>query len=241
MTLSVENICVSYGKDSVLKNVSTSFEAGSFHALIGPNGSGKSTLLKAIAGLLPLGSGHITGFAPDIPKAQHIAYLPQTRIAHPQMTCENIVALGREPFRRPFKGLTDLDRAAIENATLKTDIADLKNKTYGTLSGGQQARVLLARALAVQGRILIVDEPAAGLDPYYQLSILNCLKEEAKTGKVVIAALHNLSLAREFSDKIHVLNKGHLVISGDAKNCLSSDILRDVFRLQAKEGFQLFG
>lgn len=238
MTLSIENINVFYGKERVLSDVSTQFEAGKFHALIGPNGSGKSTLLKAIAGLLPVEAGRLEGLDPQISKSKQISYLPQNRMAHAQMTIKDIVALGREPHRRPFKGLSEIDKAAIDNAILKTDISDLKDKKYGTLSGGQQARVLLARVIAVEAPIIIVDEPVAALDPYYQLSILQCLKDEARKGRMIIAALHNLSLARQFSDSLHVLHKGRLVTSGPPEACLSENIMRDVFRIKIEKGRQ---
>jgi iron complex transport system ATP-binding protein len=238
MTLSIEKINVFYGKARVLKDVSTKFETGQFHALIGPNGSGKSTFLKSIAGLLPLQSGQIKGLDAQTSKAKQLSYLSQNRTAHPQMLAKDIVALGREPHRRPFLGLSNLDKTAINNAILQTDITRLKDKTFGTLSGGQQARVLLARAIAVEAPILVVDEPVAALDPYYQLSILECLKAETRKGRIVIAALHNLSLARQFADTIHVLSGGKLVQSGPPDLCLSETIMRDVFRIKYEKGRQ---
>lgn len=238
MTLTLNNLAVSYGKTSVLEGVETSFESGQFHALIGPNGSGKSTLLKAMAGLLPLDRGHMTGVESDIARAQQITYLPQNRMAHPQMKAADIVALGREPYRQAFRSLSEVDKSAIEAAILKTDINDLRETPYGILSGGQQARVLLARALAVEARIILVDEPVAALDPYYQLSILNCLKDEARKGRTIIAALHDLSLTEQFTNKIHVMNNGRLVVAGDKAAALSPEILKNVFRVKRENGIQ---
>lgn len=238
MTLTLNNLAVSYGKTPILEGVNTSFETGQFHALIGPNGSGKSTLLKAMARLLPLDKGEISGLDHKAPLSQQLTYLPQNRIAHPQMKAVDIVALGREPYRRPFNGLSKTDKTAIENAIIKADINPLREAPYGTLSGGQQARILLARALAVEASFILVDEPVAALDPYYQLSILNGLKEEAKKGRTIIAALHDLTLTEQFADKIHVMNKGRLVISGDKADALSPHILKDVFRVKRENGVQ---
>ncbi|RKQ68989.1 iron complex transport system ATP-binding protein [Litorimonas taeanensis] len=236
MTLYAENLNAAYGKTDVLNDVSVQFEREKFYALIGPNGSGKSTLLKVLAGLKTPTGGTIKGLSNVTPHAQQIAYLSQTRIAHPLMTVSDIVALGRAPYRKPFGNLTSHDKNSIEMAIEKTDLTALRDKAYGKLSGGQQARVLLARALAVDAPILLVDEPAAALDPYYQLTILELLEQEALTGKTVIAALHDLALIQQFSDEIVVMKNGYIQAKGQAETTLTNEILASVFHIKKTGG-----
>jgi len=236
MTLILNNISAAYRKKPIIKSVTTSFKPGEFYALIGPNGSGKSTLLKTLCGLLPSQKGTLKGLNTQIPRAQNIAYMAQDRQAHPLMLVKDIVALGREPYRRPFKPLSADDKTFIQSAITRADIADIEEKPYGTLSGGQKARVHLARTLAVNAPILLVDEPVAALDPYYQLSILTILKNEAACGRIVIAALHDLSLVKTFASQVCVMNGGQLVTSGTYSQTLTADILKDVFRVQMRDG-----
>lgn len=236
MTLAIKDLSVAYGKAPVLKGVNIQFKAGEFYALIGPNGSGKSTLLKAISGLLPLQNGGITGLNSDAPRAQQIAYMSQERMAHPLMRVEDIVALGREPYRRPFRPLSETDHKFIKSALIRADVSKMKDARYGALSGGQKARVHLARTLTVNAPVLLVDEPVAALDPYYQLSILTALKNEAACGRIVIAALHDLSLVQTFASQVCIMHEGRLVKTGTPTDALTSDLLKDVFRVRMIDG-----
>jgi len=115
-------------------------------------------------------------------------------------------------------------------------LSDIKNEPYGTLSGGQKARVHLARTLAVNAPILLVDEPVAALDPYYQLSILTILKNEAACGRIVIAALHDLTLVKTFASQVCVMSKGQITASGPTSETLTTNILKGVFRIHMKDG-----
>jgi iron complex transport system ATP-binding protein len=234
--LEIKNLCAAYGQKRVLHQLYTRFEAGQFTALIGPNGCGKSTLIKTLAGVKGVESGDVLGCPDHIPASQFIAYLPQTRLAHPLMTVQDIIALGRAPHRRPFGRKNSADKNAIETALKTTDLEALRHKPYGTLSGGQQARVLLARALAVEAQILLVDEPVASLDPYYQLVILDVLKAEAAAGKTVIAALHDLSLIDQFSDKAILMQAGKIVAEGKTEAVLTDNNLEQVFHIKKTGG-----
>ncbi len=236
MTFGVKNIQAGYGKDIILKSLSCEFASGRFHALIGPNGSGKTTLLKTLARLIKPQDGDIIGLSKTLPLSQNIAYLSQSRQAHPQMRVYDIVALGRLPYRRPYKPLQSTDKTAIERAMQRADILDMRDATFATLSGGQQARVLLARALCVEASILLVDEPVASLDPYYQLSILEVLKQEAASSTTVIAALHDLSLVKQFADCVYVIEQGHIRTQGQTDTALSPEILESVFRIKDADG-----
>ena len=228
--MELTNISVSYGEKTVVKDVSATVEAGQFIALVGPNGSGKSSLLKAIAGLLPH-DGMTSLPANRRERAKHLAYLAQNSTAPSARLVEDIIALGRTPFVGPFAKLSDADKSAIKAAASACDIESFFGREFGALSGGEQMRVHLSRALATQAPILLADEPLSGLDPYYQISILNILRETAAKGTIVIAALHDLKLAQRFADQIWVLNEGHFVANAPATSALTPGILRDVFRI----------
>ena len=228
--IELTNITVRYGDKPVVKDVSAKAEAGQFIALVGPNGSGKSSLLKAIAGLLPY-DGSTSLPANRKNRAKHLAYLAQNSTAPAGRLVEDIIALGRTPFVGPFAKLSDADKHAINAAAKACDIEPFFGREFGALSGGEQMRVHLSRTLATQTRVLLADEPLTGLDPFYQISILNILRQTAANGATVIAALHDLKLAARFADQIWVLREGQLVANEPAKSALTVDILKDVFRI----------
>jgi len=235
--LSVKNLSAGYGSLPVIKDISIDAEPGQFIALIGPNGSGKSTLIKTMAGLLPRTSGDIwignspLSFLEPRDRARKIAYLAQDRQALPAMTVDAILELGRAPFRGRLGQISAAGRAAINRAAELTDLDGFRSRRFGELSGGEQARVLLARTLVVNAPVLLADEPNAALDPYYQLSTLNILKREAAEGKTVITALHSLGLARKFADIVWVLNAGVIAAAGPTQKVLTDDLLKAVFKV----------
>jgi iron complex transport system ATP-binding protein len=147
-----------------------------------------------------------------------------------------LVALGRAPYRGRLGALSAEDVAAIDTALVFAHCSDLQDRRFDNLSGGEQARVLLARALAVGAGVLLADEPTASLDPYYQISIMQSLQDEAKSGKTVITSLHDLSLARQYCDRIWVMQDGKLVADNAPKKALSETILADVFRIKNQKG-----
>ena len=228
--MELTHISVRYGDKTVVKDVSAKAEAGQFIALVGPNGSGKSSLLKAIAGLLPH-DGTTSLPVNRRERAKHLAYLAQNSTAPATRLVEDIIALGRTPFIGPFAKLSDEDTRAINAAAKACDIASFFGRDFGSLSGGEQMRVHLSRALATQAPILLADEPLTGLDPFYQISILNILRETAASGTTVIAALHDLKLATRFADQIWVMHEGQFVADKPAIDALTTDILKDVFRI----------
>lgn len=232
--IKLDKICVTYGSSNVVKNVSAETGQSEFIALVGPNGSGKSSLLKAIAGILP--HGGFTNLSADRRRrAKQLSYLSQNASASENHVVRDIVALGRTPYARTFSKLTKGDLNAVNTAMEKCGIINFADRPFGELSGGEQTRVHLARALATEAPLLLADEPVTALDPYYQLSVMTVLKDTAKSGKTVIAALHDLSLAKRFCDRIWVMNNGCLISEGVPTEALSEQVLRDVFRL-TKEG-----
>ena len=240
--IAFDRLQAGYGPREVLKSVSATAQKGELIALIGPNGCGKSTLLKTLCGLITPSSGTIrvdgTPFTSIAlrQRAKSIVYLAQSREAMPAMSVNDVVTLGRAPYRGTLGKISTDGQKAIDEALQKTQSTLFKERRFDELSGGEQARVLLARALAVQAPILLADEPIAALDPFYQLSMMESLKAEAENGGTVIAALHDLSLASQFADRIWVLHKGHMVTDDTPQQALTNDTLKTVFGIQLPEG-----
>lgn len=228
--IALKNITVKYGAKTVVDNVSAEAKTGEFIALIGPNGSGKSSFLKAIAGLIPYsGSTSLPQHAKA--RARSLSYLAQNSTAPDHRLVEDIIGLGRTPYLGPLAKLRETDNQAIQSAAKACATDQFFGRTFGALSGGEQMRVHLSRALATKAPILLADEPTTALDPYYQISVMNILQKESRTGTTVIAALHDLKLAQKFTDRIWVMNTGKFVTDGPASTVLTDDILKTVFRI----------
>ena len=232
--LSVQNLSVDLGGQPILRDVSLDFEAGGVIGLIGPNGAGKSTFLKAVLGLVPSRGKIAYGgkLLPEIDRhalAHLTSYLPQDReIAWP-LSVENVVALGRTPHLSALAGLGSEDQAEIERAIALTDIADLRNRTISTLSGGERARVLMARVLAQATPILIADEPVAALDPGHQIALLETLDALSSAGRTIIVSLHEISLAARWCRRLVLLDKGSVVADGTPEDVLTHDHFAKVY------------
>lgn len=243
--MKIETLSGGYGNKTILQNISAYAEGGQFIALLGPNGGGKSTLMKTLCGLLTPRSGHVRLSNKSVHdmsaqvRSRMIAYLAQQREATPGMLGCDIVALGRAPYRGSLGRISAEGQAAIISACKRARIEAFMDRPFGTLSGGEQARVLLARALAVEAPVLILDEPIAALDPYYQLIMMDILKAEAMTGKLVIAALHDLALAHQFADRLWVIQNGKLFADSTPDTILGTGMFERVFGINPPEnGFQ---
>lgn len=242
MMLSLKNLSATYSKAPIVAGINAEVKAGEFIGLVGANGAGKSCLLKTIAGLLRpcAGQADFDGVnihtLPIKTRARRIAYLGQDRSSVWPLPVSDLVALGRAPYRGGLGRLSVLDEAAIDAALSAAQCADLQDRRFDRLSGGEQMRVHLARALAVDAPLLLADEPIAALDPYFQISILGALQAQAKSGKTSIASLHDLSLARQYCTRIWVLHNGHLVQDEVPETALSADILAQVFRVKTQDG-----
>jgi iron complex transport system ATP-binding protein len=194
-----------------------------------------------MAGLLPLegGSVDIEGRAlstlTQTERARGIAYLPQERIVHWPLAVERVVALGRLPHRAGM--MPDArDRAAVEAAMETMDVAALAQRPVSQLSGGERARVLVARALAQESRVLIADEPTAGLDPAHALGLFGTFQKLAAEGRAVIVALHDLTLAARFCHHVVLLVAGRVAASGPAAEVLQPDPLSAAFGVTIANG-----
>jgi iron complex transport system ATP-binding protein len=232
-------VTVTRGAARILSNASFSAGAGEFIGVVGPNGAGKSTLLRAVAGIEHPSSGECclagapVGALPHRERARRLAFLPQLREVYWGVTAEAIVALGRYAFGAPDR-LGAADRAAVERAIDAADIGALRTRIVTTLSGGEQARVHLARALAAEAPVLVADEPTAALDPKHQLAVMEILAARRANGGLVIAALHDLDLAARFCTRIIVISSGRIVADANPPEALAEDIVETVFGVKTK-------
>ncbi|MFT9178926.1 MAG: ABC transporter ATP-binding protein [Zymomonas mobilis] len=218
---------------------SCSFEGGILTGMIGANGAGKTTFLKILAGLqspergqVILNDRRLADLSPQ-QKAEAIAYLPQDRrIQWPVKACD-LIALGRLRYGRSLNRLNQQDSHAIAHAVETTKTGDLLDRSMDSLSGGEQARILLARALAVDAPILLADEPLAALDPGYAMQIMEVLSQEAQKGRIVVVALHDLTLAARYCDRLILWHRGEIVADGKPETVLTQDRLEQCYHIKA--------
>jgi len=238
--LSFDAVSAGYRGRTVLTEVSVSFRASAVTGLVGPNGAGKTTLFRVALRLLEAQTGKVRLMNRSLGEwssqalARAAAYLPQEAEAHWPVEARRLVALGRLPHRAPFGPLREADEQATEDALARCDAFEFASRKMNELSAGERARVLLARALAVQAPVLLADEPAAHLDPAHQLHLMELLRAEAARGTAVVVTLHDLSLASRYCDQIVVMEEGRVVADGDAAFALRDDVLQSAFAIRAR-------
>jgi iron complex transport system ATP-binding protein len=240
MRLEAQGVRVSLKGREVLRGLDLAAEPGQLTAVIGRNGAGKTTLLKVLAGLIApdAGSVRIDGVPLEGWErgrlARALAYLPQERLVHWALTARAIVALGRLPYQPFGAGESTTDAAAIDAALAAMDAAHLAHRPVPELSGGERARVLIARALAQEPRVLLADEPAAGLDPAHQLTLFRHLAGLAEAGRTVVVAVHDLSLAARFCHSIALVNEGLTLVTGAPQDVLLPQHLAAAYGIHAR-------
>lgn len=241
MRLAVENLHASLGAARIIRGVSLRVEGSRFVGLIGPNGVGKTTLIRAVAGLIPfagsvtLDGNPVSALSPRS-RARAMSYLAQGAGSHWPLEVSRLIALGRLPHLEPFHRASAADEAAIARAIALAGVAEFIGRDVLTLSGGERARVLLARALAVEAPLLLVDEPVSALDPYHQIRIMEVLRAYADEGRTVVAVLHDLSLAARYCDRLILLDNGQVKADGAPGDVLTPQNLRDTYRIEALIG-----
>ncbi|WP_334185428.1 ABC transporter ATP-binding protein [Novosphingobium sp.] len=235
VTIAIEGLHVRLGRREVLRGLSATLRPGALVGVIGPNGAGKSTLVRAMLGLVPPASGAISVDGEPLARlqprdlARRVAYLPQGQTLHWPLTVERLVALGRLPHLGPMSRISADDERAVQDAMARADVTDLAGRVATELSGGERARAMLARALAVGAPALVVDEPLASLDPGHQIDVMDLLAREAQGGKLVVAVLHDLTMAARYCDRLLLVNGGELVADGTPQEVLTAERLRAVY------------
>ena len=229
--ITLERVTVTLGGRQVVREVTAVIERGEWVALIGPNGAGKTSLLRAVAGLLPCdGSVSLAG----VPlaelgrreRAQRLALVPQEPRTPPWLTVAEYVLMGRTPYLRPLGREGDADREAAARALSRLDLEELAERTLGTLSGGERQRVVVARALAQEASIVLLDEPTASLDIGHQQQALDLLDALRGTESLtLVAAMHDLTLAAQYADRVLLLDGGRVVADGTPADVLTEEAL----------------
>lgn len=238
--LSCSNLEFAYGKQNIIKDVALSFDKKQFVGLIGPNGAGKSTLLTLLMGLVSPTHGEITLAGRSLntykPReiARHISLVPQDTSIDCAFSVQEVVAMGRNPHLGPFQSERQQDLELIQAAMEKTDLLQMAERRVDQLSGGERQRVFIARAIAQQAPILLLDEPTANLDLCHQLEVLTLVKQLTESGHTAIAAIHDLGLASRFCDRLVLLSQGNVVADGTPTQVLTKDNLYRYFSIEAQ-------
>ena len=230
--LRLNRLSVGLAGRSVVRDVSFALAAGEFVGVIGPNGAGKTTMMRAALGLVPHAGTSSVAAMEAGPRARHAAWMPQERqIAWP-VSAETLVALGRLPHGAGRR-LLPADHAAMDRAFRRTGTAHLRDRIATQLSGGEQARLLLARLLAQEAPLLVADEPIAGLDPGAQIATMRLLGGLAADGRGVLVSLHDLGLALRHCSRLLLMDGGKVVADGVPAEVLGDDHLARVFGITA--------
>lgn len=224
------------GDNLLLNNVNLSLRAETFHALVGPNGAGKSTLLHVLAGdAYPTAGEVLFDQRPvrDFSKrelALKRSVMPQDVMLSLAFTAEEVVTMGRYPHMMAKRGAERQHAAVVDESMQATDSAHMRERLYPTLSGGEQARVTLARVLAQETPVVFLDEPTASLDPRHQHLVMRLARRMAQQGGTVLAVLHDLNLASMYADDVILMSAGCIRAQGPPLNVLQPTILEDVFQ-----------
>ena len=236
MQLMVENLSFSYGPSPVVQDVSFTMGAGEILGIIGPNGSGKTTLLKLISRLLVPDQGKVLIDGQDTSRWSHrslartMAVVPQETQIHFDFTVEEIVEMGRSPYLGRFEAMSKYDRDVVIAAMEATSILPLAGRSIRELSGGERQRVIVARALAQEPQVLLLDEPTASLDINHEVEIFELLRTlTIQEGLVTIAVLHDLNLAAEYCDHFLLMSQGRVAATGMVEEVMTADNLSSVY------------
>lgn len=240
MKLEVKNLSFSYHEHEVLKNISFAVQSGEFLSVLGPNGVGKTTLFRCILGILNTYSGQIFIDGEDTKKlssrmmAEKIAYIPQIHRPAFGYTVLDTVLMGVTHRISPFAGPGEKDIAAAREAMERMGISHLAERNFGSLSGGEQQLVLVARALVQQSRILVMDEPTSALDYGNQFRVLQRVKDLTKEGYTVLLSTHNPQHALSFSQRILALADGQVAAYGDSAAKLNAELTWQLYKVKAE-------
>ena len=238
--LLARDLTVRRGGRAIVDGVSATLEAGMFVALVGANGAGKSTLLRCLAGLLKPDEGEVALDGRPVlaldgrDLAKRRAYLPQSLRAEWPISVERLVALGLTPQLPGFGGLSGGFEPRLTQAIEACDLTTHRFQAATTLSGGELARAMLARALIGDPQVLLADEPTSGLDPRHRLDTVGRLRRLAvEEGRLVVATIHDLTMTARHATHLMALRQGRLIAFGPTAGTLTADLLREVFEVEA--------
>lgn len=224
------------GRESpAISEVSLGLEAGTLVGIVGPNGSGKTTLLRAILGTLPLAKGTVTMLGRPVAEwrprdlARQVAVVTQREEMLFPLTVEETVALGRYAHLRPLAAQGTHDREIVASAMARADVTSLARRRTHTLSGGEWQRVRVARALAQEPRVLVLDEPTASLDVRHEMEVFELIRRLAGDGIATLLVSHHLNLASRYADRLLLLHEGRVAAEGPPADVLRPEIVTDVF------------
>jgi iron complex transport system ATP-binding protein len=235
--LETAHLSAGYGNDPVIKNISFSLIKGEFVTVLGRNGSGKSTLIKALQGLLRHTSGYVRIDGQEISSlkprqiAQKISYVPQMSDLSFEFNVEEIISMGRYVHQKKMEGLSSEDEKIIQDVMELTETLQLRENPLAHLSGGERQRVFIARALAQDAPLLLLDEPSSHLDINYQVeiySLLQRLQKEKK--KTILAAEHNINLVIPYSQRLMFIKEGQIFRQGPPEELITKSNIEEVFR-----------
>ena len=242
LRVEVHELSIRRSEHIIVDKLSFDVQAGEVLGLIGPNGAGKSTVLAAMAGIDNCDAGNIIVDKRNITsysaseRAQCISWIEQLGTVHWPLSVERLVMLGRIPHLPPWSKTTQEDHAAVESALTKADCLSLRTRQVPTLSGGERARVLLARALAAEPTLLFADEPVSALDLGHQLQTMQLLRDFASEERAAVVVMHDLSLAARYCNRLVLMHEGKLVAVGEPAAVLSHRNIADVYGVSVVTG-----
>ena len=230
----IEGLNVAYDRKRVLSSVYLNLPQGLLYGVLGPNGAGKSTLFKAILDLIEVDTGKVLVLGkPAREQHRELVYVPQRDDVDWDFpaTVQDVVKMGRYAGKRPWLGLNAADREAVEGALNRLGIAHLRDRQIGQLSGGQQQRVFLARAMAQEAKIWLLDEPFVGVDATTEANIMELLHELSREGRTILVIHHDLSTVRLYFDRVILINQ-RIIAEGEVESTLTESKVSETFGAQ---------
>jgi len=237
--LEVNDLNFNFGKENILKHISLNIDKGCFYSIIGPNGSGKTTLLRNISRVLHPVKNTVfinKGDISDLNQkevAKIMAVVPQNTNIDFDFTALDIVMMGRAPHLRRFESENEKDLKKVKEAMEITNTWNLREKNINHLSGGERQRVIVARAIAQDTEVILLDEPVSNLDLYHQVEVMNTVKTLVENRNIiVVAVLHDLNLASNYSDHIFLMSNGKLICEGTSEEVITEENINKVYKVK---------